>query len=395
MRMTKTLWPLCVAAVALGLNGCGGGSTTQPEPTPTMPPAKETPMVEAPAAPETPAPTAMSLGLDGKALLAALNPTDETPPATATPHEAFAMIAGGGKVSQGTAQAITDDALFGTKYEKSSILAPEVEGEGWMSSVYMREKQTAGDGTPGATDDVTTSDMVTAYTNMKDSDYRGAFLRYVLRCDATGDPFQSHVQDVSDGVLDMVDSAQGAVAVHSFVIGGWTTVSEKSNLLRGTPPTGTKARTTCQRQQRVWSGMFNGIAGTYWCANAGFCSADQRIPKEMSNSTRGRLEVHTRRNRGPAEDPGSHGRGSRPRFPDLRLLAADHHGQGWPHVHGRYVRHGQGAGDVAYQVGTTRPMSGVRRITRDRRLVCSSSGKRPRWAMETRSLRDASPPKPR
>ena len=32
MRMTKTLWPLCVAAVALGLSGCGGGSDTLPMP---------------------------------------------------------------------------------------------------------------------------------------------------------------------------------------------------------------------------------------------------------------------------------------------------------------------------------------------------------------------------
>ena len=37
MRMMKTLWPLCVAALALSLNGCGGGSSTTPAPTAKTP----------------------------------------------------------------------------------------------------------------------------------------------------------------------------------------------------------------------------------------------------------------------------------------------------------------------------------------------------------------------
>ena len=47
MRMMKTLWPLGAAALALGLSGCGGGSSAKPAPERTAAaPVVEPPVVE-------------------------------------------------------------------------------------------------------------------------------------------------------------------------------------------------------------------------------------------------------------------------------------------------------------------------------------------------------------
>ena len=47
MRMMKTLWLLGVAALALGLSGCGGGGSTRPD---TSSQASTTPPAEPPMA---------------------------------------------------------------------------------------------------------------------------------------------------------------------------------------------------------------------------------------------------------------------------------------------------------------------------------------------------------
>ena len=295
MRMTKTLWPLCVAAVALGLNGCGGGSTTQPEPTPTMPPAKETPMVEAPAAPETPAPTVTSLRLDEKALLAGIAAaTDADNP---TNYMGYATVAHGGKVSEGGMMDVADNVLVGTDYAESPVLAPEVEG--WMSSVYMREKQTAGVGTPGAVDDVTTSDMVTSYTNMKAPTIEERF--YATYFDDTAGEHPTHVADVMPGgVLYMVDGSQDdAVAVHSFVSADGLPSAKNQEYSWGADG---NQGTDLPTEAKGLSGMFNGIAGTYWCArdcsastdnegNVSFDSADWRFTPDATATQQATLVV--------------------------------------------------------------------------------------------------------
>ena len=223
MRMMKTLWLLCAAALVLGLTGCGGSSATRapapaaasvaaPQPTPEQtlderlaaaktsleeaeaelarlqadPSATTAQIADAMTAVEEAQAAVTSLNqqiatrdgqlpltLDGKALRTALDPKDDQGAPALPAFEDFFTVAHGGEVTAAALDTVATDDLD-TKFEKSSsVLAPNLtsEGEGWTGSVYARSKKTAGGGTPGADDDVTLRDMVTVYTDMEDPTY--------------------------------------------------------------------------------------------------------------------------------------------------------------------------------------------------------------------------------